>query len=125
MKKLLFLSFFGLFLLACTTDEGDGAPFVTDVVMPPVIAAIRARRRGDRFGQRIRSRRRHHAAHRVAPDQRGDQRSLSRSGVSVQDKNPILRIAAEEPAEAIDRIFLRGSWLECEILVNLGGDMFC
>lgn len=35
MKKLLFLSFFGLFLLACTTDEGDGAPFVTDVVMPP------------------------------------------------------------------------------------------
>lgn len=34
MKKLLFLSFFGLFLLACTTDEGDGAPFVTDVVMP-------------------------------------------------------------------------------------------
>lgn len=26
---------FGLFLLACTTDEGDGAPFVTDVVMPP------------------------------------------------------------------------------------------
>ena len=57
--------------------------------------------------------------------QRGDQRSLSRSGVSVQDKNPILRIAAEEPAEALDRIFLRGSWLECEILVNLGGDMFC
>lgn len=35
MKKLLFLSFFGLFLLACTTDEGDGTPFVTDVVMPP------------------------------------------------------------------------------------------
>ena len=35
MKKLLFLSFFGLFLLACTTDEGDGVPFVTDVVMPP------------------------------------------------------------------------------------------
>ena len=32
MKKLLFLSFFGLFLLACTTDEGDGAPFVTDEV---------------------------------------------------------------------------------------------
>lgn len=36
MKKLLFLSFFGLLLCACSTDEGDGTPFVTDVVMPPV-----------------------------------------------------------------------------------------
>lgn len=35
MKKLLFLSFFGLLLCACSTDEGDGTPFVTDVVMPP------------------------------------------------------------------------------------------
>lgn len=35
MKKLIALFLFGAFLCACTTDEGDRTPFVTDVVMPP------------------------------------------------------------------------------------------
>ena len=35
MKKLITLFLFGAFLCACTTDEGDRTPFVTDVVMPP------------------------------------------------------------------------------------------
>lgn len=35
MKKLISLFLFGAFLCACTADEGDRTPFVTDVVMPP------------------------------------------------------------------------------------------
>ena len=55
----------------------------------------------------------------------GNQRRLSRSGISVQDENPVLRLSGKELTQSVDGVFLRGSWLERKILVNLGGDMIC
>ena len=34
MKKYLLLLLLGTFLCACSSDDGEGIPFVTDVVMP-------------------------------------------------------------------------------------------
>ena len=57
------------------------------------------------------------------PYQSGDKRRFARSGIAVQDESAVRRRFGDEPRQPLDDRFLSRSWVESEILVNLGGDM--